>query len=117
MHLVSRKRHACAGLAADRLQGFIAAQYGLDIGQSEGLDTSGTDFDALRIIEDAPQHLIPAAEPQYGPAAAYMRCDIDVEPGASQHGKVCNGGLCSRKDREVGVPGGRLARSDADHAS
>ena len=65
-------------------------------------------FDARRVRDAPPEHLVAAADPQYGTACRGVRAHGVGEAGASQPVEVGDGGARAGEDDEVGVgePGG-----------
>ncbi len=67
-----------------------------------------------RVPDGSAEHLIAAAKTDYGPAAAQVRHDIDIESGFPERREVRDRRLRSRQDHEVGIARQRRAGSHPD---
>ena len=97
-------------------QGLVAAQFGLQVEQTEALDSAPGGPSMPSGSRDLPaQHLVAAAEAEEPAAAAQVRADVDVPALRPHHGKVGEGRLGAGQDHQVGIARqGLAARHEVD---
>ncbi len=99
------KGGAVGGAAGDGDEALRGGEGGGDVEEGEAGDLAGRAFDPGGVGDAAAEHLVAAAQPEDGAAAAGVGDDVDGEAGGAQAARSAMVDFRAGEDDEVGVGG------------